>query len=58
MGHITHRLGKEMSQVQPLIEEISTIIDLKARPEDVPTENFCNLAKLLYKHDIIKLPLI
>jgi dimethyladenosine transferase 1 len=58
MGHITHRLGKEMPQFQPLIEEIATIVDLKARPEDVPTKGFCDFAKLLYQHDIIKLPLI
>ncbi|KAI8057414.1 S-adenosyl-L-methionine-dependent methyltransferase [Thamnidium elegans] len=58
IGHITNRLGKEMPQVYPLIEQVETIIDFKARPEDIPTEQFCDLAKLFYKHQIITLPLV
>lgn len=58
MGHITRRLGKEMPQAQPLVEEIESIFDFQARPEDVPTEQFCDVAKLFYKHNIIKLPLV
>lgn len=58
MGHITKRLGKELPEANPLIEEIETMIDFKARPEDVSTEQFCNLAKLFYKHKIIQLPLV
>lgn len=59
MGHITKRLGKEMETFTPLlVEQVESMIDFKARPEDIPTEQFCDLAKLLYKHDIVKLPLI
>lgn len=58
MGNLTKRLGKEVPQVNPLIEEIETIIDFQARPEDITNEQFLSLAKLLYKHQIIKLPLI
>lgn len=58
MGHITNRLGKELPQVSPLVEEIESIIDFKARPEDVTTDQFCDIAKLFYKHKIIALPLV
>jgi dimethyladenosine transferase 1 len=58
IGHITRRLGKELPEAKPLVEEIESIIDFKARPEDIPTEQFCDVAKLLYKHNIIKLPLV
>ncbi|KAG2200931.1 hypothetical protein INT47_003166 [Mucor saturninus] len=58
IGHITRRLGKELPEANSLVEEIESIMDFKARPEDVPTEQFCDVAKLFYKHQIIKLPLV
>lgn len=59
MGHITKRLGKELDTFTPsLIEQVEIIVDFKARPEDIPTEQFCDIAKLLYKHNIVTLPLI
>lgn len=57
IGHITRRLAKELDQVSPLVEEIESLVDFKARPEDVSTEAFCDVAKLLYKHQIVTLPL-
>ncbi|KAI9487067.1 MAG: S-adenosyl-L-methionine-dependent methyltransferase [Benjaminiella poitrasii] len=53
MGHITRRLGKELPGLNPLVDQIETIVDFKARPEDVPTEQFCNLAKFFYQQNII-----
>jgi dimethyladenosine transferase 1 len=58
MGHITNRLGKELPEASPLVEKIESIVDFKARPEDIPTEQFCDIAKLLYKHNITTLPLV
>lgn len=58
MGHLTKRLGKQVPEINPLVEQIETLIDFKARPEDISTEQFCNIAKLLYQHQIITLPLI
>ncbi|KAI7900738.1 S-adenosyl-L-methionine-dependent methyltransferase [Cokeromyces recurvatus] len=54
MGHITKRLAKELPQVNPLMEEIEIMVDFKARPEDVTTEQFYNLAKFFHKHNITK----
>jgi dimethyladenosine transferase 1 len=58
MGHITKRLGKELPEANPLVEEIESMIDFKARPEDIETEQFCDMAKLFCKHKIITLPLV
>ncbi|CEP19472.1 hypothetical protein [Parasitella parasitica] len=58
MGHITKRLCKDLDTFTPLlVDEIESLIDFKARPENIPTEQFCEMAKLLYKHNIITLPL-
>ncbi|KAI8975096.1 S-adenosyl-L-methionine-dependent methyltransferase [Mycotypha africana] len=60
MGHLTQRLRKECpGQFTPeLLQKMETIVDFKARPEDVTTEQFCYLSKLLKDHEIVQLPLI
>lgn len=55
IGHITKHLGKQVPEFQTIIEQLETIVDFQARPEDVSTETFCNMAKLLYNNKI-KLP--
>ncbi|KAI9032915.1 S-adenosyl-L-methionine-dependent methyltransferase [Phycomyces nitens] len=57
IGHILRRLSKEEPATGPLIAELETILDFKARPEDVPTEQFCEAAKLFHQHNIVTLPL-
>ncbi|CAO3703911.1 unnamed protein product [Rhizopus stolonifer] len=52
MGHITRHLGKEIPQLNPIIDQLETIFDFQARPEDISTEKFCEAAILLYKNDI------
>ncbi|KAI8646044.1 S-adenosyl-L-methionine-dependent methyltransferase [Parasitella parasitica] len=59
MGHITKRLCKELDTFTPLlVDQIETMVDFKARPEDIPTEQFCEMARLLHKNNIITLPLM
>ncbi|CEG80050.1 hypothetical protein RMATCC62417_14436 [Rhizopus microsporus] len=52
IGHITKHLGKQVPEFQKIIEQLETIVDFQARPEDVSTETFCNIAKLLYTNKI------
>ncbi|OBZ88832.1 Dimethyladenosine transferase 1, mitochondrial [Choanephora cucurbitarum] len=53
IGHITRHLAKEIEQLNPLLDQIETLIDFKARPEDISTAAYCDLAKLLYKHRVL-----
>ncbi|SAM00185.1 hypothetical protein [Absidia glauca] len=57
VGHITRRLMKEMPQSKEVVAELEELLDFKARPEDLTTEEFCQAAKLLHRHSIITLPL-
>ncbi|ORE07030.1 S-adenosyl-L-methionine-dependent methyltransferase [Rhizopus microsporus var. microsporus] len=52
IGHITKHLGKQVPEFQKITEQLETIVDFQARPEDVSTETFCNIAKLLYTNKI------
>ncbi|KAI8340466.1 S-adenosyl-L-methionine-dependent methyltransferase [Chlamydoabsidia padenii] len=57
VGHITRRLMKEMPESEQVLAEMEQVLDFKARPEDLTTDAFCQAAKLLHQHNIIKLPL-
>lgn len=48
---------KEMPQSKDVLAELELLLDFKARPEDLTTEEFCQAAKLLHRHSIITLPL-
>ncbi|KAI9267340.1 S-adenosyl-L-methionine-dependent methyltransferase [Sporodiniella umbellata] len=52
MGHITKHLAKQIPELNPLLNELESIFDFQARPEDIPTEHFCEAAVLLYKNNI------
>ncbi|KAI8879647.1 S-adenosyl-L-methionine-dependent methyltransferase [Backusella circina FSU 941] len=54
VGHITNHLGKSLPGLQSIMEQIESIVDFKARPEDVSTEEYCELAKLFYEHKVIQ----
>ncbi|KAI8098600.1 S-adenosyl-L-methionine-dependent methyltransferase [Halteromyces radiatus] len=57
VGHITRRLMKEMPESKSVLAELEDILDFKARPEDLTTNQFCQVAKHLYEHSIVELPL-
>ncbi|KAI7862606.1 S-adenosyl-L-methionine-dependent methyltransferase [Spinellus fusiger] len=52
VGHILRHLSKQVPALPPLMDELETIVDFKARPEDIPTESFCQVAKLFHKHTL------
>ncbi|KAI9494391.1 S-adenosyl-L-methionine-dependent methyltransferase [Zychaea mexicana] len=52
IGHISKRLAKDMPQVKNIIDELETVMDFKARPEDIPTDTFCSVANLFHQHNI------
>ncbi|CAO3617965.1 unnamed protein product [Cunninghamella blakesleeana] len=56
VGHITRRLAKDASLSEEVVAGIETLIDFKARPEDIATDNYCQVAKHLYQQNIIDLP--
>ncbi|EIE85070.1 hypothetical protein RO3G_09780 [Rhizopus delemar RA 99-880] len=52
MGHITKHLGKEIPDINSMLDQLEAIFDFQARPEDISTEQFCSVAKLLYNKNI------
>ncbi|KAG0746297.1 hypothetical protein G6F62_001908 [Rhizopus arrhizus] len=52
MGHITKHLGKEIPDINSMLDQLEAIFDFQARPEDISTEQFCSAAKLLYNKNI------
>ena len=47
------RLAKQIPDVKNILDELETMIDYKARPEDISTDVFCCVANLFYERNII-----
>ncbi|KAG0167534.1 hypothetical protein DFQ28_008835 [Apophysomyces sp. BC1034] len=52
IGHITRRLSKEVSLPDPVAADLEVIMDFKARPEDITTEQFWQVAVLFHKYKV------
>ncbi|KAI7853982.1 S-adenosyl-L-methionine-dependent methyltransferase [Circinella umbellata] len=53
VGHSTKQLAKQIPEVKAILDELETLIDFKARPEDISTDVFCSIANLLHEKNII-----
>ncbi|ORY97316.1 S-adenosyl-L-methionine-dependent methyltransferase [Syncephalastrum racemosum] len=52
LGHILRRLGKEVPEASVVISQLEAFLDMQARPEDVTTEQFCQMAALFHTHQV------
>ncbi|KAI8374390.1 S-adenosyl-L-methionine-dependent methyltransferase [Radiomyces spectabilis] len=57
VGHILNRLSKEMPRAKEAIAEAEVGLDKKARPEDISTDQFCQMAMIFHRQNIVDLPL-
>ncbi|KAF7730443.1 Dimethyladenosine transferase 1, mitochondrial [Apophysomyces ossiformis] len=52
VGNITRQLSKELCLPDSVLADMESIVDFKARPEDITTEQFWKVAELFVKRKI------